>query len=415
MDSYLIFALVMIIILFLFIKLWLSMRHASKRLQQIPEVPGGLPIIGHLISLIRRPPWDTLSQWVLQYGPIIRFNLFGRQIIAINDRDMLKRVLQLKFTTYQKDKFTYGPFMCLLGTGLVTSEGPLWKQQRGFIAPTLRVEILEETGEIVKSAVNRLCKKLDNFKKSGEVVEIGEEFRKLTLQVIVEAILSLPADESDRVFPELYLPIVEEANRRTWYPFRAFLPLPATFRQTRAIKELNQYVTNLIIKRRNEYLQGNKTPDILGRILTSIDGQPWDEKLQLQLRDEIKTFLFAGHETSSAMLTWTLYELTRNPEVLEKVKKEANETFKDPNNFPSFDIIRDGLQYTQACLKEALRKYSIVPVVTRQLAEDDDLCGIPVPANTIVVVPIQAVHNDPTLWPDPQTVCFSLFCFLYFC
>ena len=407
MLSWLVSAVVALIV----IKLWLfwsDIKREDEKLQQIPKMPGDLPVLGHIFSMITRPPWDTLSNWVLERGPIIRFNLFGRQIIAINDRRMLKRVLQFKFHQYQKDKFTYAPFKCLLGTGLVTSEGTLWKQQRGFIAPAFRVDILQDTAEISQRAVDRLSKKLEQYRGSGEEVQMAEEFRKLTLQVIGEAVLSLPPEESDRVFPELYLPIVEEANRRTWYPFRAYLPLPATFAHAKAIKELNRYITTLIQERRSDFVNGKRKNDILDRILEGVQDEEWTDDVVRQLRDEIKTFLFAGHETSSSMLTWTMYELNKNPEQLSRVIQEATDVFNDGTVDSTLDTpfekIRDGFQYTQAALKESLRKYSIVPVVTRQLEEDDNLCGYDVPRGTIVVIPIQAVHNDPTLWENPQQV-----------
>ena len=69
-------------------------------------------------------------------------------------------------------------------------------------------------------AAQRLRGKLDTYIEEGEVPELSEEFRKLTLQVIVEALMSLPAEEADRVFPEVYLPSMEEANRRVLAPWR---------------------------------------------------------------------------------------------------------------------------------------------------------------------------------------------------
>jgi len=380
--------------------LWYDLLQEDAKLSAIPTAPGGVPLLGHIFSMISQPPWDTLSGWVLKYGPIVRLNLFGKQIVAVNDRDMLKQVLQQKFHEYQKDKFTYAPFRCLLGTGLVTSEGKLWKDQRGFIAPAFRVDILQDTAEITCRATERLCEKLEKIRGTNEEIQMAEEFRKLTLQVIGEAVLSLSPEESDRVFPELYLPIVEEANRRTWYPFRAYLPLPATFAHSRAIRQMNEYITALIQKRKKLFDQGERCNDILDRILENV--QEWNSDSVRQLRDEIKTFLFAGHETSSAMMTWTMYELNRNPDYLKRVVEEATEVFGTDGSSAPFEKIKDGLTFTQAALKESLRKYSVVPVVTRQLATDDNLCGYYIPQGTIVVVPIQAVHNDPKNWPEPQ-------------
>jgi cytochrome P450 len=84
--------------------------------------------------------------------------------------------------------------------------------------------------------------KLEAACASGQPVELSEEFRRLTLQVIGEAILSLSPEESDRVFPHLYLPIMEEGNRRSLEPWRTYLPTPAWFRQRSRVRQLNAYI-----------------------------------------------------------------------------------------------------------------------------------------------------------------------------
>lgn len=380
----------------------------EREIKSIPEVPGALPVFGHLFEMLKGPPWDIISQWVLDHGPIVRFSFFGNHIVGISDRDMLKRALQSKFQVYRKDTDTYAPFMCLLGTGLVTSEGELWRKQRMLISAAFRVDILSEVKNISKDATDRLASKLEAFRASSTAVELGEEFRKLTLQVIGEAVLSLAPEESDRVFPELYLPIVTEANLRTFYPYRKYLPLPATLRHNKAIAVLNAYVTDLINSRRSRFLQGDRPSDILDRILEAAAELEWGNDTVLQLRDEIKTFLFAGHETSSSMLTWTIYELSlpENAEHLAAVRAEADALFgKEGCKWGelNFEEVKKGLEYSSNCLKEALRKYSVVPLVTRELAEADEIApGIVLPKGCKMIIPMQAVHRDERLWPNPD-------------
>lgn len=86
------------------------------------------------------------------------------------------------------------------------------------------------------------CAKLEKLRGTRATIEISEEFRHLTLQVIGEAILSLTPEESDRVFPHLYLPIMEEGNRRSLEPWRTYLPTPAWFMQRRRVRQLNKYI-----------------------------------------------------------------------------------------------------------------------------------------------------------------------------
>ena len=99
-----------------------------------------------------------------------------------------------------------------------------------LLSAAFRIDILEETGPVAKRAVDRLSAKLEAVRGTGESIELAEEFRVMTLQVIGELILSLSPEESARVFPELYLPIVTEANARIFQPWRAFLPTPGLFK-----------------------------------------------------------------------------------------------------------------------------------------------------------------------------------------
>lgn len=148
--------------------------------------------------------------------------------MVLRDPQTMKRVFQTHYKSYPKDKdFSYGPFLNILGTGLVTSEGALWHQQRLLMAPALRVEILSDVVRIAKEAVDRLTEKLEKVRGTGVSVDMQEEFRLLTLQVIGEAILSLPPDECDKVqravlptLPDHYCDSGPVAHvRKKVYPF----------------------------------------------------------------------------------------------------------------------------------------------------------------------------------------------------
>ena len=145
--------------------------------------------------------------------------------------------------------FSYKHFLPILGTGLVTSDGELWQRQRLLLSGHLRVEILEDIVGISQRAADRFIAKFERYEGTGEPVNLAEELRHLTLQVIGEASLSLSADESDSTFPYLYLPIMEEANRRVFEPWRAFLPTRSWFKHRARIKELNTYITGLLRER----------------------------------------------------------------------------------------------------------------------------------------------------------------------
>jgi cytochrome P450 len=136
-----------------------------------------------------------------------------------------------------------------------------------------------------------------------------------------------------------------------------------------------------------------------------VDVREYGAETETQLCYEIKTFLLAGHETSAAMLTWTLHELSVGEKgMMRTVRAEAKAVFGrlKPGVLPTRDALAS-LEYTLAALKETLRLYSVVPVVTRVAEEDDDLGGVRVPAGTTVIMSLQGVHHRADVWPDPLT------------
>jgi cytochrome P450 len=141
---------------------------------------------------------------VLEYGTIFKFHLFGSDAVCVSDPDLLKIILQTNLLNYKKDlDWTYKPFMVLLGSGLVTADGTNWRRQRTLLSHTLRIEILDAIPAMALKAVARLSSRLDIVRQEGKIIEMAEEFRRLTLQVIAEAILSLPPEESDSTFAHM--------------------------------------------------------------------------------------------------------------------------------------------------------------------------------------------------------------------
>ncbi|KAK9816800.1 hypothetical protein WJX72_005241 [[Myrmecia] bisecta] len=231
-----------------------------------------------------------------------------------------------------------------------------------------------------------------------------DEFRLLTLQVIGAAILSLEPAECDRVFPDLYLPVMTESNIRALRPWRKYLPLPSWFQYRSRVGRLNAYIIGLLRARWQDRLDGHisKQPDVLDRLMASIEarGEAWSVGLETQLCYEIKTFLLAGHETSAAMLTWCLHELTQHPECLAKVRGEADAVFglDEDGQLPDRAAF-ESMPYTLAALRETLRKYSIVPVVTRKAVADSEVCGYHIPRGTYLVLTLRGVHDS---WQSPS-------------
>lgn len=173
-------------------------------LRTVPSAPGE-SIFGHVLPLLtctRRGlgAWDQMEEWLQERGPLVKFRVLNTMGVAVSHPAALRRIFQTHQRAYEKDLgISYKPFMPILGTGLVTSDGELWQKQRLLIGPALRTGILDDIIPIAKSAVDRLSAKLEGARGRGVAVDLEQEFRLLTLQVIGDAVLSMEPDECNRV------------------------------------------------------------------------------------------------------------------------------------------------------------------------------------------------------------------------
>jgi cytochrome P450 len=145
-------------------------------------------------------------------------------------------------------------------------------------------------------------------------------------------------------------------------------------------------------RRRN----GGKSEDVLGVMLSArrLDGTAMNDD---EIRDELLTMLTAGHETTAVGLSWALYELARHPAALQRLREELDTLGFDP----SPDVLTKS-SYLGAVCKEALRLHTILTEIARTLRVPCHLVGFQLPAGTSVAIGIGAIHQDPSLYPEPQ-------------
>jgi cytochrome P450 len=277
------------------------------------------------------------------------------------------------------------------------------------------------------------------------LLDLSAVFRKVTLEVISEVALGLNPDNAS-VFPKLFEQVLDELNVRVFQPWRVFFPSNKEHQER--LEKLNNIVYEIIKSRRalraadpnahpskvisaeeavakNDAEGGTAEGDLAGSGI-GLNGKPifggggdmldmmldsgveWSDQ---QLADEVKTQLLAGHETSSMMLTWSCYLLARHPEVLAKAVAEVDSSIGLANGVTKSSVATakanpeptleqyKNLEFLGWVLKEAMRLYSPVPVLTRATVEDDpDLGGFFVPKDTTVMISIWAMHTSKEIW-----------------
>ncbi|HEY6436604.1 MAG TPA: cytochrome P450, partial [Ignavibacteriaceae bacterium] len=121
------------------------------------------------------------------------------------------------------------------------------------------------------------------------------------------------------------------------------------------------------------------------------------------IREEVDTFMFEGHDTTAMAISWTLHLIGLNAEIQDKCHQELDNIFGDNDNQRSIDItdLRD-MKYLEACIKEALRLFPSVPFVGRINEQEISVNGFIVPKGVTCLVFLYEVHRDQKYFPEPE-------------
>src|SRR5581483_4236027 len=229
-----------------------------------------------------------------------------------------------------------------------------------------------------------------------ETLDIQQEMMTLTLRVVVRALFNLESDSTQQIRTAMNLMMANATGIRMLLPpIARYLPTPQMNRVRRAVKELDEVVYGIVAQHRTANLDSG---DLLSMLMSARDedGSRMSDK---QLRDEVLTFLLAGHETTALALTWTWYLLAQHPDAEQKLYQEFNRVLGD--RVPEFsDLSR--LPYTERVIKESMRLYPPAWSLARTVISDFELRGYKIPAGANVVMSQWIMHRHPAYFPEPE-------------
>jgi enediyne biosynthesis protein E7 len=337
-----------------------------------------------------------LSDAAEDYGDIVRYAMGPKTLYFFNHPDHAKYVLADNASNYTKG-IGLVQARRVLGDGLLTSEGELWRKQRRTIQPAFRRERISGFAGVIVDETNAMLDRLDSHIDRGPVEMVGEMTR-LTLGVLGKALLDVdlapfsvlgPAFEAVQdhaMFEMVSLGVVPQ-----------WLPTPGNRRFRAARRQLEDVVFTLVANHEND--GAHRGDDMISRLLDAYRDEPDASLRRRRLHDELVTILLAGHETTASTLTWTWYLIDKHPEVAERMRAEAAEVFGDAA--PSYETLRD-LRYTSMVIQEAMRLYPPVWGLTRVAINDDEVGGCRVPAGSDVMISPYTLHRHPAYWPEPD-------------
>jgi cytochrome P450 len=353
-----------------------------------PPGPDGLPLLGNTLEL-SRDVFDFYERLAAEYGDITRYRVVGDEAYLLTHPDHIEQVLVTDAPKFEKGEMQQRQLGSAFGDGMLLAEGDDWRAQRTLAQPAFYRERIEEYAEVVVSHTEDATTGWGD----GGTIDVHEAMTELTLTVLARALFGIDIRERHSVVRE-----TADAARVRFDTSRVgaflpeWLPTPANRRYKRSLADLREFIDELIAKRRTA---DETDDDLLSMLVTAADGGGMDNGT---LRDNMMTFLFAGHETTALALTYTWFLLGHNPDTQERLHAELNDVL-DGEQPTAADLPE--LDYTEQVVDEAMRLYPPVWTFFREPTEDIEIGGYTIPEGSVVSLPQWIVHRDDRWYDNP--------------
>ena len=365
----------------------------------LPPMPPGHWLWGHLPERASNPLGLYLDSQ-RRLGDVVRYRMGYIHVEQLTHPEHVKHVLADASARYTKGT-VFDKTRPLVGNGLLTAEGELWKRQRRLAQPAFHRERLAALGTRMTDTLSELLPAWERAADGGTLLPVFPELMRLTLTVAVRALFGVDVAGHTAAVGEAFTTALEVTNERIISPL-PFLPwlyrLPTRSNRAfrRAVDTLEGIVRGLIAQRR---AAGTQAEDLLGMLMAASDADTGDTFDDAQLRDEVMTLLLAGHETTATALAWTFHLLARHPEVEATLHAEVDAALG--GRMPTVaDLPR--LRYVGCVFAEALRLYPPIWAIPRVPREDDVVDGFRIPKGDIVILVPYVTHRHPDFWPEPE-------------
>jgi len=320
-----------------------------------------------------------------------RRSVFGTIVHFPRHPDAIERVLLTNAANYEKPRMVKRVIAPLIGRGLLSSDGELWRTQRRIVAPSFAPGAVAKLTALMADAAER---EMADWPARG-TMDIAHAATDTTMRIIAEALFSGdPRLTSDAASRHIENALMAAGAIR----ISAILGFPA-LRFTkqarlgnRGQRFLRETLTTIVRERGAE-----GGDDFLGQMSRDLHGRfPATEARMLAI-DNAATFYVAGHETTANALAWSVYLMAGAPEVQERARAEALLALDG-----DLATLPDRLPYLRQVLDEALRLYPPAPRFEREAMADDELHGVQVAKGDIVSILPWLLHRHAKLWDDPD-------------
>jgi cytochrome P450 len=357
-----------------------------------PPGPGGNTVTRTL--QMARDPLPILLGGYEEYGPIFTLRLLHTKVVFMLGPEANHYVTVSHPENFHWRESSFGDLIPLLGDGLLTIDEGYHDQVRATMMPAFH---REQVAASVEAMIDEATPAIEML-RSGEIVDIYEWMRRLAMRIAMRALLGLDPDEAgkgaaaaehfERALEFYGIDFALRFLRGPGSPWRKMLA---------ARKVLDEIVFSEIAHRRQSPDSGRM--DVLSLLLQVRDeaGEGFSDR---EVRDQLMTLMFAGHDTSTSTLTFMMYELARRPDVIEKLQEEQDRVLG--GDVPDIEKLEREMPYLDQVLDEVLRLYPPAWIGPRRAVKEFEFNGHTVPDGAYLNYCSWASHRIPEFFPEPE-------------
>ena len=338
----------------------------------------------------------------LYRGWLGRSNLLLHQAYLVNQPDLVRRIMIERPMDFPKSPVMRRALEGLLGESVFVTNGEKWKQQRRMIDPAFAGGKLRGLFPVMLDCaddmVNRVAAMADGHPRA-----IDPEMTHVTADVIFRALFSTPITQKDAyaVFEAFgrYQQAAPFVSLRSLIGAPSLLPRWFPSKSDRAGAEIRRLLLAFVERRRQE-IDSNQAPeDLATAIMTTRDPETGHIFDAVEMLDQVAIFFLAGHETSAAALGWTLYLISKDQEVQDRMRAETHSVLGDRR--PDFSDMK-ALSYVRDVFRESMRLYPPVPFVIRRSTKPEKMRNYDVPKGSSLIVSQWFLQRHEKLWEHPD-------------
>ncbi|MCX4784545.1 cytochrome P450 [Streptomyces sp. NBC_01264] len=364
--------------------------HLLRGTSGAPVAPGRLPLVGHLLPLMRHP--IQFLQALERLGPVVKIYLWRRPVYVLTTPELVRTLLVQDAAKVEKG-FVFDKARPLLGNGLFISEGAAHLHQRRLVQPAFHQDRIHMYTNKMAAQASLAVRRWE----PDRPIELIENIHELTRDIVLEALFAahLSPDQKDRILQAAPV-VLGGFIRRALYPSSVIekIPTPANRGFDAAVRALRHTVDEIV----TQASQGEPAEETLLSLLLSVRDDAGQPMSPVQIRDEAVSVLLAGTETSATSLAWLFYELARRPELQDEIAEEIKTVISEDG--VTWREIPD-LALMGAALNETLRLHTPNWILMRRAVLPLRYAGVSLALGSDILFSLTTLHRDPRHYPDP--------------